>query len=178
MYINYFQREMFDNHNTVPIETTSANANNTEPVDPCNIDVADMIGVPLTIDDCKKYSEIDYKELRDAYWENITNIIQKDNSGETLTCLTQQLEKNYEESEQKIKEYEDEINSQLKDVTAEQQKIIENRQKMKDLQSNIVATEQRLSDSEKNNYRNKVKLIIFIVAIIVFIIIELILIIV
>ena len=71
--------------------------------------------------------------------------------------------------------YEDEINEELKDVTADQQKIIENRQKMADLQSNIVATEQRLSDSEKNNYRNKVKLIIFIVAIIVFIIIELIL---
>jgi len=191
MYINYFQREMFGNHNTDPVKTTSANANNTDPVettsananntypvDPCDIDVADMIGEPLTIDDCKKYSNKDYKKLRDDYLGKITEIIENDKSDKTLSCLKNKITENNKESEAKIKEYEETINEELKDVTADQQKIIENRQKMTDLQSNIVATEQRLSDSGKNNYRNKVKLIVFIVSIIVFIIIELILIIV
>ena len=74
--------------------------------------------------------------------------------------------------------YNTEIDDELKGVTHEQKTLIENKKKMEELHTNIVASEQRLSDSKKNNYRNKVKLIIFIVAIIVFVLIELILIIV
>ena len=79
MYINYFKKEMFED--SVP--TTSVNT--------CNIDVSDMIGEPLTVDDCNKYSNQDYKTLRDEYWEKIQATI---DGGSDLECLKETIKDN------------------------------------------------------------------------------------
>jgi len=154
MYINYLNKEHF-----------------TDPVLPdCNIDFA-----PLTIDSCDKYSNEEYKKMRDDYWKAVVA------KADTINCiqlLVDKIKDNNVSSQTQIKKYNADIDTELVDVTAEQKKIIDNKQKMEELESNIVYSEQRLSDSNKNNYRNKIKLIIFIVVILVFVLIQLILIIV
>ena len=154
MYINYLNKEHF-----------------TDPVLPdCNIDFA-----PLTIDSCDKYSNEEYKKMRDDYWKAVVA------KADTINCiqlLVDKIKDNNVSSQAQIKKYNADIDTELVDVTAEQKKIIDNKQKMEELESNIVYSEQRLSDSNKNNYRNKIKLIIFIVVILVFVLIQLILIIV
>jgi hypothetical protein len=155
MYINYLNREHFDEH------------------DDCNVD----FDLKLKIEDCVKYSDEDYRELRTKYLTALEDKI-KANPDCSVT-LNDKLEENIAESEKDQLEYETKLDEEYEFYTEQQlEKIKNNKQKMKDLQINIVASEQRLSDSKGNNYRNKVKLIIFIVAIIVFVLIELILIIV
>ena len=154
MYINYLNKEHF-----------------TDLVSPdCNIDFD-----PLTIDSCDKYSNEEYKKMRDDYWKAVVA------KADTINCiqlLVDKIKDNNVSSQAQIKKYNADIDTELVDVTAEQKKIIDNKQKMEELESNIVYSEQRLSDSNKNNYRNKIKLIIFIVVILVFVLIQLILIIV
>ena len=156
MYINYLNKEHF-----------------TDPVLPdCNIDFA-----PLTIDSCDKYSNEEYKKMRDDYWKAVVTTKELD-SDYCIQSLVDKIKENNTTSQIQIDKYNADIDTELVDVTAEQKKIIDNKQKMEELESNIVYSEQRLSDSNKNNYRNKIKLIIFIVVILVFVLIQLILIIV
>jgi hypothetical protein len=158
MYINYLNKELF-----------YAGQDGT---DECNI-----VFNPEPIGSCANYSNKEYTQMRNDYWEAIYNIYIKG----TEVCKEELIKKiniNNAESLRIQDNYNNEIDNELKDVTHEQKTLIENKKKMEELHTNIVASEQRLSDSKKNNYRNKVKLIIFIVAIIVFVLIELILIIV
>jgi hypothetical protein len=153
MYINYLNKENFNDHD-----------------DSCNIEFN-----PSTIDSCGKYSNEEYKTMRDDYWKAV---VDASLDTDCVNKLVVKIQQNNELSQTQIKKYNTDIDTELLDVTAEQKKIIDNKQKMDDLESNIVYSKQRLSDSNKNNYRNNIKLIIFIVVILVFVLIELILIIV
>ena len=110
---------------------------------------------PEPIGSCANYSNTEYTKMREDYWAKI------EDKYDDSACQADIIQK---------------IKDNNKESLAMQKTLIENKKKMEELQTNIVASEQRLSDSKKNNYRNKVKLIIFIVAIIVFVLIELILI--
>jgi hypothetical protein len=149
MYINYLNKENFYSDDDCKVEFDFK---------------------PLEIKDCANYSNDDYKSLRTKYLE----ALDKNNTD----CINK-LKYNIEQSKQDQNKYNERIDEVYKYYTEKQlEKIKNNKQQMEDLQTNIIASEQRLSDSKKNNYRNKIKLIIFIVAIMVFVLIELILIIV
>jgi hypothetical protein len=149
MYINYLNKENFYS------------------ADDCTVDFGFK---PLDIKDCANYSDQDYSNMRKAYLDALDN--------DKQACINK-LKYNIEQSKQDQNKYNERIDEVYKYYTEKQlEKIKNNKQQMEDLQTNIIASEQRLSDSKKNNYRNKIKLIIFIVAIIVFVLIELILIIV
>ena len=158
MYINYLNKELF-----------YAGQDET---DECKI-----VFDPEPIGSCANYSNKEYKDMRDKYWLAISKKYKTSNK-KCKEELIDQININNEKSLAIQENYNNEIDEELKGVTHEQKTLIENKKKMEELQTNIVASKQRLSDSKKNNYRNKVKLIIFIVAIIVFVLIELILIIV
>ena len=160
MYINYLNKEFFYGEHDA-----SGDAN-------CKIDFN-----PAPIGSCANYSNTGYKELRDKYWE-ATSEKYKDASADCKEELIEKIKTNNNKSLAKQEEYNSEIDKELTNVTDEQRILIENKKKMEELQTNIIASEQRLADGKKHNYRNKIKLIIFIVAIIVFVLIELILIIV
>ena len=154
MYINYLNKELFYSSH----DGTSD----------CNI-----VFNPDPIGSCGNYSNKEYTDLRNDYWAKI-----KDKYADSAcqADIIQKIKTNNKKSLAIQENYNNEIDDELKDVTHEQKTLIENKKKMEELQTNIISSEQRLSDSKKNNYRNKVKLIIFIVAIIVFVLIELILI--
>ena len=156
MYINYLNREHFTDHEDCKV----------------NFDFKQ-----LNIEDCANYSDQDYTEMRKAYLTALETTINKKST--CMIQLTTELQKNIDTSKAEQKSYQAKIDNEYKLYTEKElEKIKNNKQKMNDLQTNIIASEQRLSDSKKNNYRNKIKLIIFIVAITVFVLIELILIIV
>lgn len=157
MYINYLNKETFYG------------------ADNCNVNFDFK---PLDIEDCANYSDQDYTEMRDKYLEALNNAYSDALDNDKPNCLIK-LKENIKESLDEQKSYEAKIDNEYNFYTEKElEKIKNNKQKMNDLQTNIIASEQRLSDSKKNNYRNKIKLIIFIIAIIVFILIEFILIIV
>jgi hypothetical protein len=157
MYINYLNKELFYASN--------------DGTGDCNI-----VFNPEPIGSCGNYSNKEYTDMRNDYWEAIKTKYNSDTKCKAE--LITKIKTNNIKSLAIQDEYNTEIDDELEGVTHEQKTLIENKKKMEELQTNIVASEQRLSDSKKNNYRNKVKLIIFIVAIIVFVLIELILIIV
>ena len=156
MYINYLNKELF-----------YAGQDET---DECKI-----VFDPEPIGSCGNYSNKEYTQMREDYWAKIED---KYADSACQADIIQKIKDNNAESLAMQENYNTEIDDELKGVTHEQKTLIEKKKKMEELHTNIVASEQRLSDSKKNNYRNKVKLIIFIVAIIVFVLIELILIIV
>jgi hypothetical protein len=156
MYINYLNKENFEN-----VE------------DGCNIEFN-----PAPIGSCEQYSNEEYKKMREDYWKAVVASEKLEESNCDEDDLVAKIQGNNDLSQTQLNKYNTDIDAELEDVTAEQKKIIDNKQKMDELESNIVYSKQRLSDSNKNNYRNKIKLIIFIVVILVFVLIELILIIV
>ena len=161
MYINYLNKELFYGASSASGVTNA-----------CNIDFD-----PDPIGSCAKYSNEEYTEMRKEYWKSIeTKYKNSDTSDDCKTELKKKIEDNIKQSSNDAERYNNEINKELEHVTDDQLMLIKNKKKMEELQTNIIASEQRLSDSKKHNYRNKVKLIIFIIAIIVFVLIELILI--
>ena len=163
MYINYLNKELFyAGHDGVTSGVTGG----------CVIDFN-----PEPIGSCANYSNTEYKAMRDNYWTAIKTTYDRSDK----ICkekLKKKIEDNISTSKTEQSTYNTKIDNELIDVTHEQKILIENKKKMEELQTNIIASEQRLSDGKKHNYRNRVKLIIFIIAIIVFVLIELILIIV
>ena len=154
MYINYLNKENFYNADNCKVEFDFK---------------------PLGIKDCAKYSDEEYTDMRNKY---MVALVAANTTPNKADCF-KKLKENIAESKKDQIDYENKIDEIYSFYTETHlEKIKNNKQKMEDLQTNIVASEQRLKDSKGNNYRNKVKLIIFIVAIIVFVLIELILIIV
>jgi len=156
MYINYLNKELF--YSSHPGGASG-----------CDIDFN-----PDPIGSCANYSNTEYTTLRNDYWGEIEK---KYADSACKEELIQKIKANNEASLKIQEEYNNLIDTELEGVTDEQKRLILNKKKMEDLQTNIIASEQRLSDGKKHNYRNRVKLIIFIIAIIVFVLIELILII-
>jgi hypothetical protein len=152
MYINYLNREHFQT---------------------CDVDF--NLDKKLGINECANYTDEEYTDMRNKYMGALVAANKAPNEAVCLKKLKDNINTSRDE-QTKYNEKIDEIYSFYTETHLE--KIKNNKQKMEDLRKNIVGSEQRLKDSKGNNYRNKVKLIIFIVAIIVFVLIELILIIV